>query len=172
MFDYLKKMIDLSLVGDIQGIFFWIVFYITLACLVSLFFQLQVRSWPSTTGKLIKLEVGGSGTELAVHQRDHFLEAEYHYSIDGEHYSGSRISMTTIWTLGGFKYLLLKQLAAVEKLPNGNVKLYYNPKAPKKSYLIKPSTMSYILTIMPSVFFLFICINIFNGRHRKDGLRT
>lgn len=159
MFDYPMLMFELMLKGQVQGIFFWVVFYTTVACIVSFVIQIKIMRWPSVIGTLIKLEIGGSGSEQAVQQRDNFLEAEYRYDIAEESYTGKRVSPTVIWTLGGLKCLLKRQIDAVEKLPDGKVRLFYNPKAPQKSYLIRPSKIALGMTLLPSIFFLYLYVS-------------
>ena len=61
LFEYPKRMFDLLLLGDAQGILFLATAFVTLACLVSLAIQMKAARWQSVVGNLIKLELDGTG---------------------------------------------------------------------------------------------------------------
>jgi len=156
LFAYPKKMFDLLMMGDSQGILFWAMIYVSIACIVSLYFQLRVAKWPSVDGNLIKLEIEGSGMRDRFGRGNCYLTAEYDYSIDSVMYKGRRISMTTLWTNKNMIFLLRKRMAAVQRLPEGKVVVFYNPKKPEKSYLLKTAMLTKALMLIIPLGFMVL----------------
>jgi len=142
LFEYPKKMFDLLMMGDSQGILFWAMIHISIACIASLYFQLRVAKWPGMRDRF------GRG--------NCYLTADYEYSIDGIMYKGSRISMTTLWTNKNMIFLLRKRMAAVQQLPEGKVVVFYNPKKPEKSYLLKTSMLTKALMLIIPIGFMVL----------------
>ena len=158
LFEYPKRMFDLLLLGDVQGILFLATAFVTLACLVSLAIQMKAARWQSVVGNLIKLELDGTGVRDHIGQGNYYIDAEYEYRVDGVNHKGRGVSLALIWTGKSMQFVLRRQMAAVQRQPDGKVLVFYDPKKPEKSYLIKPSMLSKILTLVPIVFMITIYV--------------
>ncbi|MGB1261642.1 MAG: DUF3592 domain-containing protein [Cognaticolwellia sp.] len=158
--DYLNDIWQLAIQGDRQGIFFFAALYTLLLLSYSLIYQLRVRSWPQVKGELLNatLERFGAG-HIVKAEQTYAASALYQYVVDGEQYQGSRISSWLILASHNVTFVLKKQLAGIEKYPDGGVKVFFNPKSPKKSFLIKPGLMGVAITIflalVPAVLYFF-----------------
>jgi len=135
-----------------QGFFALLFFGLGFACLHSLAYQLRIRAWPVTNGKLLEADtriIGGHDARRPS-ETDYINSVAYAYSVDGESYVGDRFSPWVVVASHNLKRLLEKQLDDVET--GGNVPVRYNPKKPAKSFLKKPGLAGLLVT---SVFALF-----------------
>ncbi len=72
MLDHLIAMWDLALDGDKQGILFFASLYCFFLLSYSVVYQLRIRSWPSTSGVLIKDAVEKvGGTDLVLSRQEY-----------------------------------------------------------------------------------------------------
>lgn len=160
LISYFQEMWQLALQGELQGIWFWAALYTLIFLTYSLIFQLQTRTWPSTQGELIKAGVEKFGaTERVTSDQDYMSEALYHYSVSGTAYEGTRISPWVIVASHNARFVLEKQMSSIQKYPDGKVKVFYNPKKPKKSFLIIAHKVGIFITffigILPAVLYFF-----------------
>jgi hypothetical protein len=145
-------MWNLALQGKVQGILFWIALYAFIIFLYSLIRQITIASWPSTSGELFKGDIRKFGsTEWAKSNQDYVVSALYTYVVNGKEYQGHKVSPWVVVASHNIKYLLEKQLRSVQKLPDGKVSVFYNPKKPEKSFLIKPGIKGQIITAILSI---------------------
>ncbi len=151
-------MFELAAEGEPQGIWFWASIYILLVCFYSLWFQLRTRSWPSTRGELLQLgaEKFGAG-DWATSSQDYVGKALYTYSVAERQYQGSRISPWVFVASHNARFLLEKQLSGIQACSDGGVKVYYNPRNPRKSYLVVAGPIGIVVTLLlgisPLVFY-------------------
>ncbi|NDY92490.1 DUF3592 domain-containing protein [Ideonella livida] len=143
MLDYLRDMLDLALRKEVQGIHFWATVYVLVVLGGSLWHVLKVRAWPHAEGQLLSLGIrplGGAG--LGSGDADHVPSALYRYQVNGQEFLGHEISVWKMSASGLLKNAayVLPRLVAVE--PTGRVRIYYHPKHPNKSLLLRPGWMS------------------------------
>lgn len=108
------------------------VVYFVLVLSYSYIYYRKVQKWPYVVGELKYAYVydvsdgdGGSAYE----------RLRYEYEVEGRKFIGKRLSPFLI--RGTVVPLIKKQLAKIQYVSEGQVKVFYNPKKPKKSYLIK-----------------------------------
>ncbi len=151
---YLQHMWQLAMQGQTQGVWFWAAIYTFIICSYSLLFQVRTRYWPVTTGELVALGVDTFAFADSVKaEQDYIAKALYTYQVAGEVYTGKKISPWTFVASHNVKALLELQMSAVQRLPDGKVKVYYNANNPKKSYLIIAGklgiTITWALSVLP-----------------------
>ncbi len=138
--------------GDIQGVWFWGALYTLLVCSYSLYFQIRTRYWPSVSGQLNSLEIEKFGTnEKLLYEQDYQSMALYTYHVNGVEYTGKRVSPWVIVASHNARFILAKQHAAIHHLPNANIKVFYNPNNPKKSFLVIASRTGIAITLAVAV---------------------
>jgi len=160
LISYFQEMWQLALQGDVQGIWFWAALYAFTLCTYSLIFQLRTRTWPVTQGELIEASVEKFGvTERRTSDQNYMSGALYHYSVSGTAYEGTRISPWIIVASHNARFILEKQMSSIQKYPAGKVKVFYNPKKPKKSFLIIASKVgifiTFLISILPAILYFF-----------------
>lgn len=156
---YLVDMYQLALSGDDQAIFFWIAAYAWLMCTISVIWQIRVSRWPFVAGRLLRHGLEKVGREAVRVEQAYQASAVYEYEVDGQSYTGSRVSYLVMTGSGGFKNVGETQLKGIQRLPDGSVKVFYNPRRPKKSMLVIPGvtsiTVTFVLSlVMPFFYFL------------------
>jgi hypothetical protein len=140
-------MWQLAAAGDAQGVFFWAAFYVFAVCGWSVVYQVRVNRWPGTVGELTESSVAKLGaTERLLSEQQYHAVAEYHYSVNGQSYTGSRVSPWVIVATYNLKRILASQMKAIKALPDGQVMVFYNPNKPQKSFLITPGIRSQLVT--------------------------
>ena len=155
--DYLEQMWTMALNGEAQGIFFFVVLYAFFVVGYSAVKQVLVLLWPSTTGLLESAEVRKVGlAERLKSTQDFVAAAVYHYSVDGVEYEGSQISTRAMLSSRNARFVLKRHLDYVREKANGELAVYYHPKKPAESILIKPSKLSIVFAF--SLALLPICI--------------
>ena len=139
MLDYLHRMLDLALDKQLQGIHFWGTVYTLLVLAGSLWHVLRVRGWPSTQGQLLRLGIRPiGGAEPLRADQQHVPDALYSYQVQGQHYQGHALS---VWKLSASGLLIGAaelQPRQVEADASGAVTVFYNPRHPHKSLLLRP----------------------------------
>ena len=156
--EYIEVMFQLALNGNTQGIFFWAAVYVFLVCLYSLVYQLRINRWPGVIGKLTNIGVQKFGsTARTIAEQDYVAGSCYQYQVDETRYQGSRVSPWSVVASQNMRRILVMQLKSVGKLPDNQVTVYYNPRKPEKSFLIKPGLKSQlftaVLTCLPIVLY-------------------
>lgn len=148
MFSYIEDMVQLASQGEAQGVMFWAAVYMFVVCLYSIVRQKQTNAWPCVPGKLLKIGVNTFGSSPTKVGQDYVANALYEYQVDGKQYTGSTISAWGVVASHNMRFVLSLQSKAVKTLPGGRVCVYYNPKNPKKSLLIRPGWKSQLITAM------------------------
>lgn len=149
---YFPQMWELALKGELQGVFFYASLYALVMGAYSLVFQMRVAAWPSTRGLLIKADVEKFGpTEWAIMNQDYSAEALYAYEVAGSGYEGKRVSPWVIVASHNAKFVLEQQMKGITQNVDGSVAVYFNPKNPKKSFLIRPGRFGMVFTLAIAV---------------------
>ncbi len=149
--NYAQQMLELAKEGKLQGIWFWASFYMLAVCLYSTFFQIQTRYWVSTRGTLHKLGVETFGSSNELSEQEYFGKALYSYNVEGQAFQGTRISPWIFVTNHNARGLLIKQQTKINKTAQNGVTVYYNPKRPKKSFLLKANKVGIVATIIAAI---------------------
>ena len=157
---YFQDMWQLASQGQAQGIWFWAALYVFIVCVYSLIFQIRTRYWPFTPGELAELEVEKHGaTESVKSNQDYTSTALYKYNVSGVAYDGTKISPWVFVVSHNARFVLKKQMSSIQRLPDGKVKVFYNPNNPKKSYLITAGKVGICITLLicalPLILFYF-----------------
>lgn len=161
MIDYIEQMWALAASGDKQGICFFIAVYALLVLLYSWFYQLRIRRWPAVQGRLLEVSAKRFGaTERVVSEQDYHASALYEYAVDGVTYQGKKISPWIIIASHNARFILQKQLDRIQSHSDGTVTIFYNPKKPNKSFLIKPGvvglSLTFVLALAPAIAYWFV----------------
>lgn len=160
MIVYCTEMWQLAAGGHVQGIWFWVGLYTLIVCSYSVIFQLRTRCWPSVEGQLAELGVEKFGaTDLIKSDQDYISNALYTFNVSGVDYDGTRISPWIFVASHNAKFVLEKQMSSIQRLPNGKVKVFYNPKKPQKSYLIIAGKVGLCITLLIAVLPLILFYN-------------
>ncbi|WP_323750409.1 DUF3592 domain-containing protein [Marinobacter sp.] len=159
MIEYVKDMWLLASEGNKQGVLFFIVVYVFVMCLYSFFRQFLISQWPMTKGILKSASVDKWGvTELVLSDQDYKVSSLYKYKVADDIYHGHRVSPWIIIASHNSRFLLKNQLKNIRKDKDGTVNVFYNPKKPEKSYLIKPGVLGMAVTldlaVLPFIFYL------------------
>ena len=161
-FQYFSSMWSLALEGETQGVWFWAAMYAIAACGYSLFFQLRVRSWPSTTGELKQAGVEVFG--FRPNDRSDTMYAaksSYTYGVSDETFEGSRISPWVVLT--NVQSLLRSQLSKIQYDASGAVVVFYHPRRPAKSFLVLPGKLGLLVTVVLGLLPLVGYLNRYYG---------
>ena len=143
MIDYLQRMSDLALHKELQGIHFWATLYVLIVLIGTLWNALRVRGWPRVEGQLRGLGIRPLGTpELGTSDQDYVPSALYWYQVNGQSYEGREISIWKMSASGMLKKTANLLPGQVRPSETGKVVVYYNPRRPKKSVLLRPGWAS------------------------------
>lgn len=155
--DYIIAMWHLASEGGPQGVGFWIVVYAFAVCAYSLAGQWRSRRWPDTRGELAESGVKHLGGSDYHTDQDHVTNVRYHYRVQGMDYIGNRVSPWVFVTNHNARGVLQKQLSFMQHLPDGGVKVFYNPARPQKSFLVLPGRIGMMVTaaagLLPAVWY-------------------
>lgn len=153
---FLFEMWSLAIEGEEKGIWFFCALYTFIVCSYSLFFQIRTRFWPYSYGVLAHTSVKKfGGPEWVRSEQNYTADALYHYCVDGKNYEGKRVSPWVMSASHNARFILKKQLNSIETNQNGEVKVFYNPKNPRKSFLIianKPGiAITFAISLVPFI---------------------
>lgn len=124
-----------------------------LACaLFSLLFQWRVRQWPAVWGDLHQQGLEVYGTDNLVAGRDYRAQVLYTYTVQDKVYEGSRLSPWLILASHHARLVLMQQMRGITRDDHGQVKVFYHPRKPHKSYLIVPGVGGMLVTVFFGVF--------------------
>ncbi len=160
MIEYTCDMWALASEGEKQGVLFFIAVYMLVMCLYSLFRQILIKQWPTTIGVLesASLEKWGA-TERVLSDQEYKVDSLYKYQVSGKWHQGTRVSPWIIIASYNARVLLKKQLKSIQKNEDGTVNVFFNPKRPEKSYLVKPGVFGMAITlgiaVLPLVLYLY-----------------
>ena len=117
-----------------------IIAFVLYALAVTLYvflFTKKLKKWPYVVGELTEISIGPT-----VEFRTFAGRVKYTYEVNGVAYKGKRLSP---WTVSGHvKNIISKQMAKIEYVSNDQVKVFYNPKNPSKSYLVRESFFEFL----------------------------
>ncbi len=157
--DYVGELARRAGNGEADAILFFIALYLLAVCTYSLIMQVRMRSWPGVQGQLLHMgtkKIGG-GTRVTSDQ-DYRNKVLYEYEVGGARYQGRRLSPWIIQTNHNLRSLLKRQIGKVAVSEDGGVTVYYNPRKPKQSVLIKPIRFGILFTaalaFLPILLFL------------------
>jgi hypothetical protein len=144
--------------GEVQGVVFWGAVYCFVVGLFSLVYQLRIRHWPVATGVLAKAGVERwGGAEWVKSDQEYSLKAAYVYRVDGQVHEGHRVSPWVVVASHNARFLLESQLKGVQRHADGTVSVFYNPRRPHKSYLIRPGwtglLVTWVITLGPALYY-------------------
>ena len=149
--EYLKDMLHLASLGKLQGIWFWAALYFLLACSYSVWQQLATWRWPWTRGDLLQLSSDALSPAFTPDDINYTNKAVYTYQVGGKTYHGSRISPWVFTANHNARVLLNRQQKKIARLPGGQVRVYYRPDKPAKSFLIIASKTGVLVTSLLAV---------------------
>lgn len=134
--------------------------YFFICGIYGLLYWQHVRSWPHTSGTLIKSEIGKLGNSMRADEQRYLAKQRYQYSVGGEDYEGKRLSPIQILASVNMRALLHWQMRYITYLDKDKTKVavFFNPKKPQKSYLIRPLRAEPFIyagfVILPIIFWL------------------
>ena len=147
MIEYAQHMWELAAEGKPEGILFVAALYLLAVCTWSLIGQLRMRRWPSVEGVLLDAgtrKIGGGAWNLS--DQEYANKVRYDYVVNGVSYQGNKLSPWIIQASHNLKVVLRRQLQKVGVAEDGRVTVYYNPRNPGKSVLIKPALFGIVFT--------------------------
>lgn len=147
LIESLQQAMAAAQAGRFEGFFALLFFGLGFACLYSIVYQLRIRSWPSTTGQLLKANTEKFGpTDFVLAETDYINAVAYEYTVRGETHIGKRFSAWLLVASHNLKFLLEKQLEGFEA--GQAVPVYYNPRKPAKSFLRRPGIPGLVVTAL------------------------
>jgi len=152
---YILDMWDLALQGNNQAIFFFIALYTFIVCTYSVIFQYRVNHWHETKGKLIQHGLKKLGHDNIRSEENYTASAIYTYTVNDTVYVGKKVSTWAMTGSGMMKNIGNQQLKGIGYLPNDGVRVFFNPKKPHKSVLIRPGIISQTFTFSIGLIMLF-----------------
>ena len=136
--------------------------YFFICGISGLLYWRRVRAWPQVSGQLIKSEIESVGLDLQTRDMNYHANLRYQYSVGGIDYEGKRLSPIQIVASTNMRALLRWQMRYITYLEAGKdrIAVFYNPKKPQKSYLIKPLKVEPFIYIsfaaLPLIFWLIL----------------
>lgn len=160
---YLRTKVDDSMLSPtetLQGVqagnsqaILWVASLYFMACaLYSLIFQWRIRQWPSVWGTLLQKELHLLMPDNDLSAQEYRAKVLYTYSIAGNVYEGRRLSPWVFVVSYNARTLLSKQIKGVTQNHQQQVKVFYNPQRPEKSYLILPGPAGMLITCLFGAF--------------------
>ena len=111
-----------------------IIFVYFAICIPLIIFKFRgISKWHCTEGVLLNAEVKA---HYSSEYSSSFARVKYQYWVDGTEYMGHRLSPHLFGGISAYG-IIEKQIKKIEHLPNGKIRVFYNPKKPHKSYLIR-----------------------------------
>ena len=117
-----------------------IIAFVLYALVVTLYIYLftkKLKKWPYVLGELAEISIVPTYEIRTVAGR-----VRYTYEVNGVVYKGKRLSPWSV--TGHVKNIISRQMAKIEYVSNDQVKVFYNPKNPSKSYLIRESFLEFL----------------------------
>jgi len=148
---YIQHMVYLASEGKLQGIWFWASSYAFVVCFYSFYFQIQTRFWASTVGDLHRIGIEKFGNTNDYSEQQYQGKAQHSYTVNGKPYQGKRISPWIFVTNHNARRLLIAQQAGIDMPSQNRVIVYYNPKKPEKSYLLKANKLGIVITLCTAI---------------------
>ena len=117
-----------------------IIAFVLYALVVTLYIYLftkKLKKWPYVLSELAEISIVPTYEIRTVAGR-----VRYTYEVNGVVYKGKRLSPWSV--TGHVKNIISRQMAKIEYVSNDQVKVFYNPKNPSKSYLIRESFLEFL----------------------------
>ena len=158
IFEYGREMWALALAGDVRGLFFWCSVYALVLLFYSAVYQIRISRWPNIHGEVLQSGVKRfGGTESNRAEQSYSTSARYRYTVDGDEHTGERVSPWVIVASHNVRAVLEKQMASIETDKQNRVRVFFNPRAPHKSFLIRPGwlgiSVTLSLAVLPAVLY-------------------
>ncbi|MEO9826212.1 MAG: DUF3592 domain-containing protein [Paracoccaceae bacterium] len=146
----MTEFIDGLMAGDRASVLTAAALYAVIMGLFSIWFCFRVRGWPSVVAKLNRAGLDRFGWSSTASDQDYRADVAYSFDVDGQTYSGHRLSPTIIIASANARFLLRWQMRGIERIGEEGVRAYYKPSNPEKSYLIVPSlrTIAVVAVVM------------------------
>ena len=142
-----ENILRSAMSGQFKGILAVVLPLLGLAALGSLVLQIRIGFWPTVVGQLIVAEAEKAGTD-GVQSEGRFVgAAEYRYTVAGQEYTGTKLSLWEIVASSNYKRVLELQLPMAASDPN-SVNVIYNPREPGEGYLKRPSLGGKLFTAL------------------------
>lgn len=129
--------------GDMRSVFLLVALYVLGAALYSLYLQWQADGWVKTRGRLVR---GGSGKfgvrAITLGSKDHPPNALFEYEVDGQRHFGTRASPWGSVASHTLRLIFDRQFRNVGLDASGAVDVYYNPRNPAQSVLMRTGMVS------------------------------
>lgn len=136
---------------ELKGIFASVFFLLTFVNLSSIIYQLRIRRWLATTGKLLIAATKAFGvTEVNPSDVNYTNDVSYEYSVDGNTHIGRRLSPWVIVATHNLKAILENQLNGLAT--GRRIAVFYNPAKPQQAFLKQPSILGIFITLGFAVF--------------------
>lgn len=146
----LGKSVGSALAGETGGLFACCFFLLGFACLWSMLYQIRIRGWPSTTGRMTEAGVKKFGPYKAdVSSQQYKTSVGYEYEVNGAKYLGRHLSAWTVVASHNMKFILQRQLGDLREADS--VMVYYNPSRPSRAYLKQPGLLGMFVTLLLSI---------------------
>lgn len=160
MIEYLQKMSYIAFSNSLQGFHFLATLYLVFALLSSAWYVVRVRTWPSADGNLLRDEPrSSSNAAYWAKQRVYTPKYLYSYSVNGRSFEGSEVSLwrNVSFSLGYNAVSVLP--SQVRPDPSGKIRVYFNPRRPQNSLLLKPGRASivvlWLLSLVAASFYIW-----------------
>ena len=98
----------------------------------SIWYSRQLSNWPFVIGTLLNAEVEKSNV---LEYGNAYEKVSYQYEVEGITYIGDRLS--PLLFRGQVRKIIDKQIAKIDFVSCGKVKVYYDKKNPSKSFLVR-----------------------------------
>ncbi|MBB2494914.1 DUF3592 domain-containing protein [Aquipseudomonas ullengensis] len=146
------RTFELAASGDGKSLALLAAIYVSAVMLSSAIYLRLIWHWPSTTGQLIRQEVATfGGKEYVQSQQNYLAKVEYTYEVDGQRYTGNRLSPWKVMASANARIVLQAQMQGIDIDSAGGVTVYYNPRKPTKSYLIRSGPIKQTVTLLAGV---------------------
>ena len=111
-------------------------YVLVLTVYISLFTQ-KLKKWPYVLGELSETSIVPTYEIRTVAG-----SVKYTYEVHGVAYKGKRLSPWSVTR--HVRNIISKQMAKIEYVSKDQVKVFYNPKNPSKSYLVRESFFEFL----------------------------
>ncbi|MDX1654324.1 MAG: DUF3592 domain-containing protein [Candidatus Competibacteraceae bacterium] len=143
----LERMVTMALAGEVRAIIALILFIAGLGSVGSFVYQLRLARWPTVSGTLLEAgEQRVGGGDLPLGERDYTDRVSYEYRVEGNRYTGYRLSPWKMVASHNARTLLRAQLG--DYRAGMKVPVHYNPRNPEKSFLFAGGWLGRIFTLV------------------------
>lgn len=150
MFEAVQEFMDAVMRRDRDAVLLAISLYLWCVGMYCYVYLRRMARWPSTPGttRRLGLRYFAGVRDWVQADQDYVLDGVYEYEVDGVRYQGSRVSPWPVKASHNFRGVLLCQLRGVEHTADGRIRVYYDPRRPKRSILILPGRKSFIAVLL------------------------